>query len=198
MWEWTLNWGFVRDDLVIGSCPVELADLDQIRDGTGATAVLSLQRDECHARFDIDREEHCRHGERLGLVMANVPLRDFDWEDQRRRLPAAVRALHRLREARHRVYIHCTAGINRAPLVVYAYLVWSEGLTENEALRVLRAGRPEAEPYLDAYQGSRQDLLARHREAIAKRAYALWCVQPGPTSADDWYRAERAVLRVAF
>ena len=198
MWEWTLNWDFVRDDLIVGSCPVEPADLDRIRAGTGATAVLSLQCDECRARFDIDREAHRRYGERIGLVLANVPMRDLDPEDQRRCLPAAVRALHRLRGAGHRVYVHCTAGINRAPLVVFAYLVWVEKLGENEALRVLRRGRPEADPYLDAYHGSRRDLLAGHRTAIEKRAHALWRAQPGRSAEDDWYRAELEILGVVL
>jgi hypothetical protein len=194
MWEWTLNWGFVREDLIVGSCPVGLSDLGRIRDGTGATAVLSLQCDECRARFDIDRQAHRQHGERLGLVLVNVPMRDFDPVDQRRCLPDAVRALHRLRRAGHRVYIHCTAGINRAPLVVFAYLVWMENLVETEALRILRRGRPESEPYLDAYQGSRRDLLTIHRAAVAARAYALWRAQPGPAAEADWHRAERDVL----
>lgn len=195
VWEWTLNWSFVRDDLIVGSCPVEPSDLDRIREGTNATALLSLQCDECRTRVDIDREAHRQHGERMGLVLVNVPMRDFNVEDQRRCLPDAVRALHRLCRAGHRVYVHCTAGINRAPLVVLAYLVWVGGLRESEALGILRRGRPEADPYVDAYRGSRRDLLSGRRGAIAARAHALWRAEPGPSAEADWYRAERDVLR---
>jgi hypothetical protein len=29
MWEWTLNWGLVTDDLIVGSCPVETAGINR-------------------------------------------------------------------------------------------------------------------------------------------------------------------------
>ena len=146
MWQWALEWNVILDDLIVGSCPIEVADIDRIRAETGATALLSLQCEECRARFGIDYGAHRRHGERLGLVLVSAPMRDFDLADQRRRLPDAVRVLHRLRAAGHRVYVHCTAGINRAPLVVLAYLAWVGGLDETKALDVIRAGRPAGRP----------------------------------------------------
>lgn len=47
MWLWTLNWGEIRHDLVIGSCPFRPADIDRLHDSTGVTAVLSVQTDDC-------------------------------------------------------------------------------------------------------------------------------------------------------
>lgn len=50
--------------------------------------------------------------------------RDFDPHSLRSTLPGAVRALHRELEAGRRVYVHCTAGLGRAPAVCIAYLYW--------------------------------------------------------------------------
>jgi predicted protein tyrosine phosphatase len=198
MWTWTLNWGEVREDLLIGSCPVTLADLDHVREATRASALLSVQTDECRARFDVAHDAQRRHGERCGLVMVNTPMRDFDAADQRRKLPQAVAALTRLLADGHRVYVHCTAGINRSPLTVLAYLSFVESHPVDQALALIRRGRPQAEPYWDAYLGCRQDLVERYRNAISHRALRLFQQHPGRPADINWYEAERRVIRDAF
>ena len=54
MWAWSLNWNVVRHDLVVGSCPRQVGDLDAIRAETRVSAVLSLQHDECLEKLEID------------------------------------------------------------------------------------------------------------------------------------------------
>jgi atypical dual specificity phosphatase len=170
-------------------------DIDTIREGTRATALLSVQHDECRAAFGIDLDTMRSHAARRGLALANTPMRDFDLADQRQHLAAAVRALAALLGHGHRVYVHCTAGINRAPLTVLGYLTFVESLCPHEAFEVLRGGRPEAEPYWDAWRGCRDDLLARRREAIEARAYALSRSDFHASPEQNWYRAEAEVLR---
>jgi hypothetical protein len=160
MWVWTLSWGEVRHDLVIGSCPVLPADIDLIHDNAAVSALLSLQTDDCRAALGIDYRMLEEHASSRGLVLRNAPIRDFDAEDQRKRLPEAVATLRALLGGGHRTYVHCTAGINRAPLVVLAYLTFVEGMPVPEAIRLIQRGRPEAQPYWDAYYGCRQDLRA--------------------------------------
>jgi atypical dual specificity phosphatase len=198
MWTWTLNWGRVRDDLVVGSCPMTLDDIDTLRARTGATALLSVQHDECRATFGIDLEAQRRHAHATGLAYANTPMRDFDLDDQRRFLAGAVRRLAALLGAGHRVYVHCTAGINRAPLTVLGHLTFVEALAPDHAFGILRAGRPQAEPYWDAWRGCREDLLASRREAIAARAFELSCRDPERSAESHWLRAEAQVLREAL
>ena len=123
-----LNWSVIRPDLLVGSGPREPSDLDALQAEAGASALLSLQSDECLAKRGIDYPAQVRHGQTLGLTRARVPLRDFDPADQRRSRPAAVRALHGLLRQGHRVYIHGTVGLNRSPLVVLTYLTLVEGL----------------------------------------------------------------------
>lgn len=198
MWTWTLNWGEIREDIVIGSCPITLADIDRIREIVRATAILSVQTDECRARFNIIHEQHQCYGEQAGLVMVNAPMRDFDPPDQRRNLPRAVTALTRLLANGHRVYVHCTAGINRSPLTVLGYLSFVETRPADEALALIRRGRPEAEPYWDAYQGCWRDLVERHRSAISARASELSRRDPARSSELNWHQAEREVIHAAF
>src|SRR5512147_2514774 len=169
MWEWTLNWDRIRDNLVIGSCPMTVEDIDRIREETGATALLSLQSDACRAHFDIDYLEHRAHGERRELAMVNAPMLDFDPPDQRRHLPQAVRCLRELLEAGQKVYLHCTAGCNRAPLTALGYLTFVEMQAPDAAAAFIREARPQADPSWEAYQGCRADLVDTLRQNIMVR-----------------------------
>jgi predicted protein tyrosine phosphatase len=198
MWVWTLNWSEIREDILVGSCPMTVEDIDRIHAQSNATALLSIQSEQCRATFDISYENHQRHGRRRGLVMVNAPMRDFDPADQRQRLPNAVRALHRLLDAKHRVYVHCTAGVNRAPLTVLSYLTFVEGMTIERALRLIHTARPEAAPYWEPYHNCWQDLAIEHRDTIERRARELSQRFPANTLEDHWLQAERDVIRNTF
>lgn len=193
-WRWVLDWGVVRDDLIVGACPMAPEDIDSIRAGTDATAILSVQTDLCRDAFAIDYPAHVRRARALGLVPVNVPMRDFDPPDQRRRLPHAVAALARLLSLGHRIYVHCTAGINRSPLTILAYLSFVERWSTDEALAAILAARPGAEPYWEAYHGARADLVDAHRDAIAMTAWSLSQAQPERAAEANWYDAERRVI----
>lgn len=195
MWNWTLNWNIVRHDLVIGSCPRSPDDLTTIQAQTQVSAILSLQHDECLEALEIDYPLHLRHSQALGLVMARCPLRDFDADDQRRGLPAAVRALHDLLRQGHRVYVHCTAGINRASLVILSYLTWIEGMQLEGAMDLLLHARPEVVPTWEAYHGCREDLTEAHEEHIRQRAFELSQEHPKRQPWEDWLRAEQEIRR---
>jgi predicted protein tyrosine phosphatase len=198
MWKWTLNWNPIRDDLVIGSCPMTTGDIDVIRAQTGATALLSLQSDACRAVFGIDYQTHRAYGEQNELAMVNAPMLDFDPPDQRRNLPHAVHSLRDLLAADHKVYLHCTAGCNRAPLTALGYLTFVEMLVPDAAIAFIRAARPEAEPSWEAYDGCRQDLVEMMREHITMRAYYLSQEYPGYAPDAHWVRAESEMIRDAF
>ena len=198
MWVWTLNWGEIRHDLVIGSCPIRPSDIDQILDDTGVSAVLSVQTDDCRSALDIDYSALEAHASKRGLLVLNAPIRDFDREDQRKRLPYAIGTLRQLLAGGHRAYLHCTAGINRAPLVALAYLTFVEGMAVPDADALIQRGRPEASPYWDAYYGCREDLLARHRATVALRAWNVSQANPWETPEGNWFRAEQEILSEAF
>ena len=195
MATWPLNWNVVRHDLVVGSGPREPSDLDALRVETRASAVLSLQHDECLAHQGIDDPSLVRHGRRLGLTMERGPLRGFDPGDQRRGLSAAVRGWWGLLRQGHRVYVHGTAGINRAPRVVLAYLTRVEGMSLEEAMTLLLRARPEVCPTWEAYHGCRQALTARYADRIRQRAFECSQRQPESSALDHWLQAEREIWR---
>ena len=194
MEHWPLNWNVVRHDLVVGSCPRAPSDLDALRLATRVSAVLSVQHDDCLDQQGIDYPRQVRYGRRLGLTMERCPLRDFDPADQRRGLPAAVRGLWGLLRQGHRVYVHGTAGLNRSPLVVLAYLTLVEGIGLEEAITLLLRARPEVCPTWEAYHGCRRELTARYGERIRQRARELG-QGSAAAAAEVWRRAERAIWR---
>jgi predicted protein tyrosine phosphatase len=197
-WTWGLEWGEVRTDLLVGSCPIVPGDIEHIRESTGVTALLSLQTDRCRADLGIDYAAHLRRAEHLGLVLENAPMRDFDLADQRRQLPAAMRALRGLLVAGHRVFVHCTAGVNRSPLTVLGYLTFVEDFSPEVAFDLIRRSRPQAAPYWEAYHGCRADLAERLRELVQLRAFLLSERGTGRGPLEDWLEAERQVIREAL
>jgi atypical dual specificity phosphatase len=172
-------------------------DLGRITEAERISAILSVQHDDCLAYWEIDERRMRARGERLGLQMSRTPMRDFDIADQQQHLPRAVAALAGLRARGHRVYVHCTAGLGRAPLTVLGYLSWIEGCTPEEAIRVILSARPGAVPAWEAYRGSHQALVDEHWHAIECRAYTLYESRQGtPGDADsDWRQAEVEVIR---
>lgn len=174
-----------------------LADLERIGSEAGVSAVLSVQHDSCLAYWDIDYDQMRAHGEALGLHMARSPMRDFDIPDQRRNLANAVAALARLQAGGHRTYVHCTAGLGRAPLTVLSYLVWIEHRSPEEASTLVHRGRPRAVPAWEAHRGCWRDLVELHRTRIEQRAYALSRARSADrgNAETDWLRAEAEVIR---
>jgi protein-tyrosine phosphatase len=54
---------------------------------------------------------------------------DFDPDSLRKQLPKAVSALEwAISQGKGRVYIHCTAGLGRAPAVAISYMFWFENM----------------------------------------------------------------------
>ncbi len=195
MWAWSLNWGEITPRIVIGTCPRTPADLQRIRDGAGVSAVLSLQHDECHAYWSIDYDQMGSAGAEMGLAMDRCPIRDFDIPDMRRKLPKAIGGLARLVAQGHRTYVHCTAGLGRAPLTVLGYLTLVEQQDPETAIHLILKGRPGAVPAWEAYHGCCHDLVTQHRQAIERLAYELF-EQGVPGNADaHWRQAQAQILQ---
>jgi hypothetical protein len=194
-WTWSLNWGVITAEIAVGTCPLGRRDLERIRDEAEVSAVLSLQHDECLAHWHIDYTEMARKGRQLGLVMARCPIRDFDPAEMQRCLPEAIRSLARLREGGHHTYVHCTAGISRAPLTVFGYLTLVEGLPSDRAREIVMEGRPQSVPYWEAYEKARADLVARLGDMIRRHAADLQRLGRAAGTRDALEQAEAEILR---
>lgn len=117
----------ILPELLIGSRPEPGADAAMLRSSLAVSAVLSLQSDADLAQQSMPWEDQVANYRQAGILAERWPIVDFDAADLRRHLPMAAAALQRLVRMPHRVYVHCTLGLNRAPTVAIAWLAWHRG-----------------------------------------------------------------------
>ena len=118
----------------------------------GITVVISLQSDEDLGAYGISILMLANALQAEGIRLARVPIQDFSKEALERKLPEAVlELLSALESPGARVYLHCTAGINRAPTTAAAYLIFSRRVAAREAWAFLTAKR-HCSPYLDVLE----------------------------------------------
>ena len=115
---------------------------------TGALArklisiVLNLQTDEDLAALGIQLKELLKAFESADIELRRVPIPDFDKESLVTKLPLCVSELEKaLKPEWARVYLHCTAGLNRSPTVAAAYLIRSANMSSAEAYDYVNARR---------------------------------------------------------
>lgn len=139
---------FVLPDLAVGEYPTP-EDAAWLRDACRIAAVISLQDD-----LDLERK-----GLRLsalrsayteaGIALERFPITDGDAASLCAVLDEVVATLHGRLAAAQRVYLHCNAGLNRAPSVAVAYLHRHRGLSLDQACAAVKAQRP-CVPYMRA------------------------------------------------
>ncbi|CAI7756651.1 unnamed protein product, partial [Closterium sp. NIES-54] len=137
--ELGMNYARVLPNLIVGSCLQSPLDLDHLRDVEGVGAVQCLQRDSDLEYFDLDINPIIeRAAERGDIRHLWTEIRDFDPFDLRMQLPRAVAALHKAVMECGTAYVHCTAGLGRAPAVALAYMWWMRDLQLEEANEILQ------------------------------------------------------------
>jgi atypical dual specificity phosphatase len=142
--------------VLVGECPVNPADVESLRRGFGVTAVVNLQTEEDCAYWGIDWRIMEAAYRKAGIDVRRVPVCDFDRDHLRCRLPDCVAALDELVKAGHTVYVHCSAGVNRSPSAVVAYLHWTLGWDLDRALSHVTTCRA-CSPYVDAIARATED-----------------------------------------
>lgn len=137
-----IDYNRIQPQLLVGTYPESQQEVEALRRDEGVTAVMNLQTDEDLrvVRFFAEPLEKLYAGSSIEL--RRVPVRDFDEPHLQERLPKCVRALQRLLEKGHTVYLHCTAGVNRSPTVAIAYLHWCLGWKLDSAVEHVEACRP--------------------------------------------------------
>lgn len=111
----------ILDNLMVGEYP-NPDDVGWLRDVHGVTAVLSLQDDTDLASKNLALATLERAYAGAGLRFHRVPVPDGATDVLGARLPAIVALIGELLGAGERVYLHCNAGMNRAPTAAIAYL----------------------------------------------------------------------------
>lgn len=158
--EQGMNFAHVLDDLIVGSCLQTPQDLDRLVEEEGVGTIMCLQQDSDMAYFDLDIAPIVqRAAERGDVQHIRHEIRDFDPFSLRQNLPEAVRVVARaFAQGRGKFYIHCTAGMGRAPALVLAYMFWCRGFELQAAYQKLYSVRP-CNPKLFAIREATCDLL---------------------------------------
>lgn len=142
----------VLPNLLVGSDPRLEEEFQELK-SLKITAILSLQTDEDRGEGGVEGERTA--AQKAGLAFSSVPVEDFNRADLEICLPKSVAELERLLKQGHTVYVHCTAGVNRSPTVVAAYLHWCLGMELLQALIHLHACR-DCLPDVHAIHGARR------------------------------------------
>lgn len=162
--ELGMNYNFIRPDLIVGSCLQTPEDVDKLR-SIGVKTIFCLQQDPDLEYFGVDIGAIIAYAKTFDdIEHLRAQIRDFDAFDLRLRLPAVVSILHKAVNRNGGVtYIHCTAGLGRAPAVAMAYMFWVQGYKLNEALGLLLSKR-SCFPKVDAIKSATADILSGFRK----------------------------------
>lgn len=146
-----ISFDMMSRSLFLGSCPKSVVDVDRIHSSLKITAVLNLQTDEDFPEWDVDFEAVQNRYAETDIELVRVPILDWNEADLRIHLASAIDTLAGLIEAEHRVYVHCTAGVGRAPATVIGYLALYEDMTVEEAVAFVEQRR-RIKPYVAAIE----------------------------------------------
>jgi protein-tyrosine phosphatase len=128
-------------DLRIGEYPTA-GDAVWLRDAHSVSAVVSLQDDADLIGKGLDARELERAYRRAGLRFDRIEIPDGDAVVLAERLDEAVALLEELLGAGQSVYLHCNAGLNRAPTIAIAYLHAVRAMPLAQARDFVKTRRP--------------------------------------------------------
>ena len=140
----------ISDRLWVGSY-VRPEDVRYLRQ-MDITSVLNLQSDRDLSVYGINIKKLLKAFAQADIEMRRVPTADFDKNALSENLPRAVEELEQALAPRWaKAYVHCSAGINRGPTLVAAYLIKTGGRSAKDAYDYLVARR-DCNPYLDVLE----------------------------------------------
>ncbi|KAA8494343.1 Phosphoglucan phosphatase LSF2, chloroplastic [Porphyridium purpureum] len=146
-----MQFDYVPDNLFIGPYPQSREDIAQLKEA-GVTAVINTQTDEDFRHRQIEWSKLVAWYQELGVLIVRVPIQDFNRESLRQHLHDAATKMRELIDAGHQVFVHCTAGMGRAPAVAVAYLCFQRGWQLQHAVDHVKYHRTVAAPNVPLIQ----------------------------------------------
>jgi len=148
-----INFDLITRTIFVGTYPQSPLDIDRLCDGPRVTAVINLQSDDDLRALRLPWPKLQKHYARRGVAVFRHPIIDLDPADLTRRLPAVVQRVGELEMVGHRLFIHCTAGVGRAPAVAIGHLAWNLGWDLEQAYELVLSKR-SCDPYIDAIRAA--------------------------------------------
>jgi atypical dual specificity phosphatase len=130
----------ISDELLVGEYPGH-ADIAWLKDTYGITAVHNLQDDDDLRMNGLDNRELSAEYDAHGIDYVRTPIQDGSADAMAERLEAALHDLHDLVGSSSRVYLHCNAGMNRAPTLAIAFLRAYRQMSLEEAMKLVKQNR---------------------------------------------------------
>jgi Dual specificity phosphatase, catalytic domain len=162
-----LTYAQILPNLFIGSHPRTIDDIDRLRREAGITAVLNIHTDDDMRSVDLDFPPLEAHYKACSIVLRRTPMVEEQVE-LRAKLYNSVQALSLLLAEGHTVYLHCTAGIGRAPTVAIGYLHTCLGWGLDDAINHVKLAR-QCAPHVEALRLALADQAAGD-ESVADRS----------------------------
>ena len=142
-----INFNRIQDQLFVGTCPKSEVDVQRLKQA-GISAVVNLQSD----RDFVERNVNWPLLENLyyqyDIAAYRAPMIDFDEANIEANLVNVTGTLASAMDAGHRVYLHCTAGMERSPTTAVAWMAWFGGMSLDQAMDTMIEARP-SNPYKD-------------------------------------------------
>ncbi len=130
----------ISPGLLVGEFP-RPDDIAWLKSEFGVTAIHNLQDDEdlaLHGLRERELAEACRAS---GVKFVRTQIQDGSADAMAERLADTLGALATLISAGERVYLHCNAGLNRAPTLAIAYLRAHGEMSLDEACAHVKSRR---------------------------------------------------------
>ena len=150
-----LTYAQILPRLFIGSHPRTIDDIERLRREVAMTAILNLQTDDDMRTVILDWPPLEAHYKTCPVLLCRVPIVEEQVE-LRAKLYNCIQTLSQLLAEGHTVYLHCTAGIGRAPTVAIGYLHACLGWDLDEAIAHVKLVR-QCAPHLEALRLSLAD-----------------------------------------
>ena len=130
----------ILPELLIGEYP-RLEDIEWLKRTHAITAVHNLQDNDDLRLYGVDLRSLIEAYQRASLMMVRTPIPDGSAGQFALHLERALGDLKKLTDAGERVYVHCNAGMNRAPTLAIAFLRAHRGMTLDEAMAHVKQRR---------------------------------------------------------
>ncbi|CAD8086749.1 unnamed protein product [Paramecium sonneborni] len=145
-----LDWNFVvqfqtyeiNENIIIGPYPQNEKDILYLKQKQ-VRAVLNLQTRLDMFHRGVNWEQIVEAYKRHNIVMKNYQIFDMDAKDFEKKSNKAVQILKKLINEYEYVYVHCTAGIGRAPSIIVLYLASILQYDLKEAIEFVKQKRQQ-------------------------------------------------------
>jgi protein-tyrosine phosphatase len=134
----------------VGEYP-NLGDVQWLRDVHGVTVAVCMQDDADLASKRLRLTELRAAYTAANVAFEHVPVPDGDPDFLADRLRQVVEIVHGHVEAGATVYLHCNAGMNRAPTAAIAYMHEHHGMPLEKAIAFVKSRR-SCIPYVRALE----------------------------------------------